>query len=355
MASANPRAVIFGLAGKKLTPAERNFFIRTQPLGFILFARNIDTPEQTQALVADLRGLLEHSQAPILIDQEGGTVARLSSLYWRLPPAAAVFGQLAEDDPPTAAQMTRANAWLIGCDLNKLGISVNCAPCLDLTTPQTHPIIGERAFSNNPNIVATLALQAIQGFLEAGITPVLKHLPGHGRATVDSHEAPAPVPLSRTDLMATDFRAFQLTLDHLYLAFPHYSPWGMTAHVTYADIDAEEPATHSSKIIDGIIRGSIGFRGFLISDCITMKALSKSMGYRAKRALEAGCDAVLHCSGKLDDMIEVASRVRPVREESWRRFEMSLTPGVPLRQEDEKTVLQELEDALRDVKVNFNG
>lgn len=355
MASANPRAVIFGLAGKKLTPAERRFFIRMQPLGFILFARNIGTPEQTQALVADLRKLLEHPQAPILIDQEGGTVARLLPPYWRLPPAAAVFGQLAEDDPQTAASMTRANAWLIGYDLQKLGISVNCAPCLDLTTPQAHPIIGERAFSHNPNIVATLALQAIQGFLEAGITPVLKHLPGHGRATVDSHKAPAPVHHSRAELMATDFRAFQLALEHVYLAFPHYSPWGMTAHVIYADIDPEEPATHSSKIIDGIIRGSIGFRGFLISDCITMKALSKSMGYRARRTLEAGCDAVLHCSGKLDEMIEVAAQVGPLLEESWRRYEMSLISGVPLRHEDEKAVLQELEDTLRDVKVNFNG
>jgi beta-N-acetylhexosaminidase len=355
MASENPRAVIFGLTGKKLTAAERNFFIRTQPLGFILFSRNIGTPEQAQALVADLRGILEHPQAPILIDQEGGTVARLTPPYWRLPPPAAIFGQLAEDDPQAAAHITRANAWLIGRDLKKLGISVNCAPCLDITTPQTHPIIGERAYSYNPDIVATLALQAIQGFLEAGVTPVLKHLPGHGRATTDSHETPAPVHQLRTDLMATDFRAFQLALDHIYLAFPHYSPWGMTAHVTYADIDPEEPATHSTKIIDGIIRGNIGFRGFLISDCITMKALSRSMGYRAKRTLEAGCDAVLHCSGKLDEMIEVAAQVNPLREDSWHRYEMSLASGVPLRQEDETTVLQELEDTLRNVKVNFNG
>jgi beta-N-acetylhexosaminidase len=355
MTSENPRAVIFGLAGKTLTAAERNFFTRVQPLGFILFSRNIENPEQVQALVDDLRKLLEHPQAPILIDQEGGIVARLNPPHWRLPPAAAVFGQLAEDDPQVAARMARDNAWLIGCDLKKLGISVNCAPCLDINAPQAHPIIGDRAFSYSPDVSATLALQAIHGFLEAGITPVLKHLPGHGRATADSHEAPAPVHCSREDLMATDFRAFRLVLEHIHLAFPQYSPWGMTAHVTYADIDAEEPATHSPTIIDGIIRGNIGFRGFLISDCITMKALTKSLSHRANRTLEAGCDAVLHCSGKLDEMIEVASQIKSLGEESWRRYEMSLTSGLPLRQEDENTVLQEFEDTLRYAKSNFDG
>lgn len=355
MAVTKPRAVIFGVAGLTLTSAERDFFSRTQPLGFILFSRNIDHPAQVQKLVDDLRRTVDHPEAPVLIDQEGGRIARLEPPHWRrtLPPV--VFGQLAESDPKLASRVTRDNAWLIGKELTQLGISVNCAPCMDTTVSQTHPIIGDRSFSNNVDIISTLSLQAIYGYLEAGIMPVIKHLPGHGRAAVDSHEVPAPVYTNREELTKTDFRAFRLAVDSLHSAFPGFSPWGMTAHVTYMDIDPANPATHSTAVIDGVIRGNIGFSGFLMSDCITMKALSGSLAKRAKHTIEAGCDAVLHCSGQLEEMIEVAAQIGPLRMEALARYEASCRIPLIRRQDDVIEVQRALETTWRQVGLNDNS
>lgn len=347
MLTNNPRSVIFGVAGKALTKEERSFFRRTQPLGFILFARNIEHPEQVRELVCDIKSLLNHASVPILIDQEGGRIARLTPPHWRLPPAALALGQLAEEDPELASRLARDNAWSIGQDLQKLGISVNCSPCVDLFSPQAHAVIGDRAFSHKAEICATLALQSIYGFLEAGVVPVIKHLPGHGRGRADSHLEPVIIDTSRHILMQSDFQAFRLVMDTLNKASSPILPWGMTAHVVYADIEREHAATHSSTLIEGIIRGHIGFKGFLVSDCITMKSLPGSLGQRAQRALEAGCDAVLHCSGQFDEMIEVAAHVGSLRKEVMDRYQAGFSSISTVRTADEGEIHNALKKALR--------
>lgn len=351
--STRPRAVIFGLSGPTLLNEERDFFKRVQPLGFILFERNIKSPDQVRTLIHQLKATVDHSDVPILIDQEGGRVSRLKPPHWRNAPAATVFGIIAEDDPKTAAQCARDNAWLMGRELQDLGVTVNCAPCCDLHHISAHPVIGDRAFAHAPEVVATLAMQTMHGLLEAGITPVIKHLPGHGRANADTHESFAIVRTSRQELMDTDFRAFRLALDYMNLMLPHFNPWGMTAHVTYADIDSDNAATQSSTIVDGVIRGSIGFKGFLVSDCITMKALGGSLSQRAQRSLDAGCDAVLHCSGNLTEMIEVTAGVRSIRSESEKRW-LSSQITTPQRDDDANAVARALDNTLRQARVDFD-
>jgi beta-N-acetylhexosaminidase len=316
----NPKAVIFGCQTTHLLETEKAFFQRTNPLGFILFARNCQSPDQVHQLVMDLRQAIDRPDAPVLIDQEGGRVARLTPPYWRASFPAEAFGSLAEEDPEKASWCTRASAWLMGRELQALGISVNCAPVVDVLHKTTHPVIGNRAFSHHPELVATLALQAIKGFQEAGITPVIKHIPGHGSATVDSHKKLPIVTASLEDLTQSDFQAFYQVCHH------HQTqpiPWAMTAHVVYTSIDPAAPATQSAKLIESVIRGYIGFSGFLISDCLTMEALSGNFGTRTKKSLEAGCDAVLHCSGILEEMIEVAAQATPLKPESMDRLQYS--------------------------------
>lgn len=319
----NPKAVIFGCQTTQLLAQEKAFFERINPLGFILFARNCETFEQIQNLVYDLRMSVGRPDAPVLIDQEGGRVARLTPPFWRSAPAAGTFGVMAEEAPEEASWCTRANSWLIGQELQALGISVNCAPVVDVLHPTTHSIIGDRAFSNHPNVVATLALQSIKGFQEAGIIPIIKHIPGHGQATVDSHENLPVVSATLEDLCASDFEAFRQVCQY-FKRQTDMIPWAMTAHIVYSDIDPTAPATQSSYVIDRVIRGHIGFTGFLISDCLTMKALEGSFGQRAKKSLDAGCDAVLHCSGVLEEMIDVAAQTSLLRDESMQRLNRSL-------------------------------
>jgi beta-N-acetylhexosaminidase len=319
----NPRAVIFGCQSTQLLDVERDFFQRTNPLGFILFARNCETPEQIQQLVHDLRKAVDRSDAPVLIDQEGGRVARLKGACWRAAPPLRTFGLLAEEDAEEASWCVRANAWLMGKELQALGVSVNCAPVVDVLHETTHAIIGDRAFGDNPDLVATLALQAIKGFQEANIVPVIKHIPGHGRATVDSHESLPVVEASLEELYATDFKAFQQVCRYFQRQTDRM-PWAMTAHVIYNCVDTTAPATQSASLIDSVIREHIGFSGFLLSDCLTMKALKGNLGIRAKKSLDAGCDAVLHCSGSLEEMIEVMTGTAPLKDESLNRLRQSL-------------------------------
>lgn len=341
----NPKAVIFGCHTTQLLAEEKTFFQRTDPLGFILFARNCETPQQIKQLVDDLRETVGRPDAPILIDQEGGRVARLTSPHWRTAPPAGTFGLMAEEDPEKASWCTRANAWLIGQELKDLGISVNCAPIVDVLHKLTHPIIGDRAFSHHPEVVATLALQSIKGFQEAGIIPVIKHIPGHGQAAADSHEKLPIVSASLEDLGTSDFEAFRQVCQY-FKRQSDVLPWAMTAHVLYGAIDPTTPATQSSLVIDSVIRGHIGFSGFLVSDCLTMKALEGSLGTRAKKSLSAGCDAVLHCSGVLEEMIDVAAQTAHLKEDAMNRFNRSMLSTQPKTFDSKEDTLTRLEQNL---------
>jgi beta-N-acetylhexosaminidase len=298
----SPRAVIFGCAGHTLAPEEREFFARVQPLGFILFARNVDQPEQVRALIADLRAAVGRSDAPVLIDQEGGRVQRLRPPHWRAAPPAAKFGELAERNPRAAKKAARLNARLIAHELAALGITVDCAPVADIPVAGADGVIGDRAYGSSVKRVVALARATAQGLLDGGVLPVLKHIPGHGRANADSHKQLPVVGTSHKELSATDFAAFRALRD---------LPWGMTAHVRYDDIDDAAPASTSRRVVRNIIRREIGFDGVLLCDDLSMNALDGKLPARARATLKAGCDVVIHCSGNLAEMREIA-RVIPI-------------------------------------------
>ena len=295
-----PRAVVFGCAGPSLDVGERRFFRDADPLGFILFARNVDTPDRVARLTAELRDCVGRADAPVLIDQEGGRVARLRPPHWRAAPAAARFGTLHGRDRGIAAEAVRLNARLVADELRALGISVNCAPVLDLAVAGAHQAIGDRAFSPHPEAVASLGRAFCEGMLAGGVLPVIKHIPGQGRAEVDAHVRLPEVDAPLIELQARDFAPFRALAD---------MPWAMTAHVRYRAVDASDPATHSRPLIDSVIRGAIGFDGVLVSDDLAMAALSGPADARAVGALAAGCDLALHCNGVLAEMQSVAAAV----------------------------------------------
>jgi beta-N-acetylhexosaminidase len=309
--SAPPRAAILGCAGSTLGRDERDFFRAADPLGFILFARNCVEPEQVRDLVASLRAAVGRDDAPVLIDQEGGRVARLKPPYWRAAAPAAAFGALAKRDRARAARATFLNARLIASELSALGITIDCAPVLDLGLPETHGVIGDRAFASAPETVAFLGQAFCDGLMAGGVIPVIKHIPGHGRARADSHLELPTVETGRAELAATDFAPFRAL---------HRVPWAMTAHVRYRALDPERAATVSAKILRDIVRGEIGFEGVLVSDDLGMKALAGDMGARAAAALAAGCDLVLHCSGERGDMEAVTRATPPMAPESAARI-----------------------------------
>jgi beta-N-acetylhexosaminidase len=296
-------AAILGCAGATLSAEERQFFRDADPLGFILFQRNCQSPEQVRQLVRDFRDAVGRPDAPVLIDQEGGRVARLRPPAWRKAPAAGRFGVLAAQDTAAAVEAARLNAELMGRELAGLGISVDCAPVLDLQFEGASNVVGDRGFAADPELVARLGRAVCEGLLAAGITPVLKHLPGHGRALVDSHHALPEVGASLAALRQTDFVPFRRLAD---------MPWAMTCHVLYKAIDPLRSATTSPIVIADIIRGEIGFKGVLVSDDLSMNALQGDVGDRAKRAREAGCDLALHCNGRLDEMRAVAAAAGPI-------------------------------------------
>ena len=298
-----PLAAIFGCAGPQLEAAERDFFARADPTGFILFARNAESPAQLRALVAALRQSVGREDAPVLVDQEGGRVQRLKPPQWRAAPAPGRFGELAAKDPAGAAEAVRLNARLIAGELAAAGIDTVGAPSLDLRLPGAHQVIGDRAFSADPEIVAALGRAACEGFLSFGVTPVIKHLPGHGRSQVDSHLSLPVVEAPLAELEASDFRPFRALAD---------MPLGMTGHLLIPAIDAERPATISSRVIAEVIRGFIGFQGVLITDDLSMEALSGTVQSRAAAAIAAGCDLALHCNGKLEEMAAIAEALPPI-------------------------------------------
>lgn len=303
-------AAILGCAGTVLSAQEADFFRDVRPWGFILFKRNIDTPDQVRALTAALRETVGRPDAPILIDQEGGRVARLGAPHWKKYPPGRAYGELVSKDPLLAREITRLGARLIAHDLTSLGVNVDCVPVLDVPDPKGHEIIGDRAYGDTPEQVATLGRAAAEGLLAGGVLPIIKHIPGHGRAMADSHLELPVVKAKLAELDARDFAPFRVLSD---------MPMAMTAHVVYTAIDRRRPATTSKKAIKQIIRGSLGFDGLLMSDDLSMKALSGDFKQRAKDSLAAGCDVVLHCNGDMDEMKAVMAGVGKLSKEARRR------------------------------------
>ncbi|MGP1276224.1 MAG: beta-N-acetylhexosaminidase [Caulobacterales bacterium] len=290
-------AAIYGLSGESLTPDEKAFFRDSNPWAFILFARNIDRPKQIIRLVSELRDCVGRD-APVFIDQEGGRVQRLKAPLWRAAPPAARFGELWDREPELALEAVRLNHRLLAQELRDLGIDCDCAPVVDLAIPGADAVIGDRAFHGEPAPVAEMARAALAALKDQGVAGVIKHIPGHGRADADSHYA---LPVVREDaeiLFGTDFAAFK--------GVAEAAPMAMTAHVTFTAIDPENCATLSKDVISTIIRGEMGFDGLLMSDDLSMKALSGTLRQRGERALGAGCDMLLHCNGERAEMIEVA-------------------------------------------------
>ncbi len=288
------------MAGANLTASEQDFLSREQPYGVILFARNCINPPQLRTLIQEIRGALKHPFASILIDQEGGRVARLRPPHWRKYPPACFFKD---------ANDVRLNARVMAEELAALGITTDCAPLADIPVPGCHDVIGDRAFGFTAEEVIPRARAQAEGLMQGGILPVLKHIPGHGRATSDSHHELPVVEASLELLERTDFKPFRALRD---------LPLGMTAHIRYTALDATHCATHSAIVI-GYIREKIGFDGLLMSDDLSMQALTGSFAERTRATLQAGCDLVLHCNGVMAEMSEVAAHTPPLTGEGLRR------------------------------------
>ena len=312
---------IFGLSGLELTDDERELFRSSDPLGFILFARNIDTPTQVLALTDALRELSGRADLPILVDQEGGRVARLGPPHWRGWPPAREFADAFARDPERARAAALCNYQALALDLVALGITVDCAPVLDVPVPGAHDIIGNRAFGEDPATIATLGAALLEGFSRVGVVGVIKHIPGHGRSRADSHEALPRVSAPAQELQR-DLQPFRALAD---------APMAMTAHIVYEAWDQQHCATLSPRIISDVIRGDIGFDGLLMSDDLDMKALAGPVPQRGAAALQAGCDVALNCWGRIDDMRGLAEVLPSASADCLRRLTsaMSITAAAP--------------------------
>ena len=304
-------AFIAGLAGTVLTEREAALLREARPCGVILFARNVQNPEQVRRLTDAARAAVGADDVLVLIDQEGGRVARLKPPHWRVLPAAAAYGRLYQRDAEAALRSARLAARLTAADLAALGINTDCAPVLDVPVPGSHDIIGDRAYGTTPDQVAALGRAVAEGFMAGGVLPVIKHIPGHGRATKDSHHDLPVVTAARGDLEANDFAAFHALAD---------LPAAMTAHVVFTAIDADAPASTSARLTKEIIRGVIGFDGLLMSDDLGMRALTGSIADRAKAVLAAGSDLALLCSGDAAETESVAAVVPPLQGAAEGRF-----------------------------------
>ena len=304
-------AFISGCAGTSLSDDERAFFAETRPCGLILFARNCQSVSQLRTITEDFRDAVESDAALVLIDQEGGRVQRLRPPQWRQMPPAQVYGDLYLYDPEGARAAAFAGGRLIATELREAGITVNCTPVLDVPEAGSHDIIGDRAFSFDPGVVSNLGRAVVEGTLAGGVLPVIKHVPGHGRAMADSHLSLPRIDASAEELIEVDFRPF--------MALCH-APLAMTAHVLLTAFDEERPASTSPVIMGEVIRELIGLTGLVMSDDIGMQALGGPFAERAAAVIDAGCDVALHCSGELAEMREVASAVPPLEGESAERF-----------------------------------
>jgi beta-N-acetylhexosaminidase len=304
------RAAIYGLEGTALSEAERSFFRDAEPAGFILFRRNCEDQDQLLRLTDSLRDLTGRDDLPILIDQEGGRVARMRPPEWPAFPAAERFANLYRAAPSSAIEAVRANARALALMLRSVGINVNALPLLDVRQEGASDIIGDRALGSEPMQVAALGRAVLDGMASAGVVGIVKHMPGHGRALVDSHKE-LPVVTATADELESDLEPFERLSS---------APMGMTAHVVYTAWDAERPASLSPIVINHIIRERIGFDGWLMSDDLGMEALEGDFGSRAAAVIAAGCDVALHCSGNIDEMVAVASAVPAMSAEGEERL-----------------------------------
>ncbi len=330
------RAFITGILGTELSAEERQFVRAERPWGFILFKRNIETPDQILRLVGELRESVADSDAPVLIDQEGGRVQRFGPPYWPVYPPGALFGTLYDIDRGLGLSAARLSARLIAADLYETGVTVDCLPLADVPVAGADAVIGNRAYGTEPAKVAAIARAVTEGLQQGGILPVLKHIPGHGRATADTHFGLPVVDTPKSELERTDFAAFQPLAD---------LPMAMTAHVVFSALDPAQPATTSATIIEQVIRGVIGFQGLLMSDDVSMNALAGSIAERTRAIVGAGCDMVLHCNGKLDEMREVAAETPELSGRALERAARALASRQPPRPFDRTAARAEL-DAL---------
>jgi beta-N-acetylhexosaminidase len=309
------KAFITGIAGTGLSDDERAFIAAERPWGFILFKRNIKAPRQVVSLIRELRECLGEPDAPVLVDQEGGRVQRLGPPHWPMYPAGALFGRLHDIDPVLGLKTARLSARLIADDLLKLGVTVDCLPLADVPVAGADAVIGDRAYGTDPVKVASVARAVTEGLEQGGILPVLKHIPGHGRATADTHFRLPVVDTSQGELERTDFAAFRPLAD---------LPMAMTAHVVFSALDPAHPATTSATMIERVIRGAIGFQGLLMSDDVSMNALAGPIAERTRAIIAAGCDMVLHCNGKLEEMREVAHETPGLSRKAKQRASRAL-------------------------------
>ncbi len=330
----NTRAFITGVSGPELSAAEREFMRSERPWGFILFKRNVETPAQVSLLVRELRESINDPEAPVLIDQEGGRVQRLGPPHWPIYPPGAVFGALYDIDRALGLSAARLSARLIAADLIEIGVTVDCLPLADVPVPGADAVIGNRAYGTEPQKVAAIARAVTEGLEQGGILPVLKHIPGHGRATADTHFRLPVVDTPRAELERVDFAAFQPLAD---------LPMAMTAHVVFSALDPAHPATTSATIIEQVIRGVIGFQGLLMSDDVSMNALAGSIAERTRAIVAAGCDMVLHCNGKLDEMREVAAWTPELSGKALQRARMALASRKPPQPFDRLAARAELD------------
>ena len=334
------KAFITGVAGTNLSAEERNFIAAERPWGFILFKRNVAEPAQVTALTDQLRAAVGEPNAPVLIDQEGGRVQRLSPPHWPLYPPGAAFGSLYDIDAELGLRAALLSARLIGDDLAELGVTVDCLPLADVPVAGADAVIGNRAYGTEPTKVSAIARAVTVGLAQGGILPVLKHIPGHGRATADTHLRLPVVDTAQAELEKTDFAAFRPLVD---------LPMAMTAHVVFSAYDPAHPATTSATMIETVIRGLIGFQGLLMSDDVSMNALAGSIAERTRAIFAAGCDLVLHCNGKLDEMREVASETPELSGKALIRAERALAsrkPPVPFDRAAARAELDALIDRL---------
>jgi beta-N-acetylhexosaminidase len=332
------RAFITGVSGLELTAAERAFLHAERPWGFILFKRNIQTPAQVKALVSALRGSVGEPNAPVLIDQEGGRVARLAPPHWPVYPPGVAFGVLYDIDPELGQSAARLSARLMSADLIDLGITVDCLPLADVPVAGADGVIGNRAYGTEPGKVAAIARAVTEGLEQGGVLPVLKHIPGHGRATADTHFRLPTVDTPRAELEATDFAAFRALAD---------LPMAMTAHVVFSALDPAQPATTSATIVQQVIRGVIGFQGLLMSDDVSMNALAGSIAERTRAIVAAGCDVVLHCNGELEEMRAVAAEVPLLKDMALERAKRALASRKPPQPLDRLAARAELDELTR--------
>jgi beta-N-acetylhexosaminidase len=332
------RAFITGVSGPTLSAAEREFIRAERPWGFILFKRNVETPGQVTLLISELRKAVGAPDAPVLIDQEGGRVQRLGPPNWPVYPPGAVFGVLYDIEPALGLAAARLSSRLIAADLIELGVTVDCLPLADVPVAGADAVIGNRAYGTEPAKVAAIARAVTEGLEQGGILPVLKHIPGHGRATADTHFKLPQVDTSKIELERTDFAAFQPLAD---------LPMAMTAHVVFSALDPAHPATTSATIIEQVIRGVIGFQGLLMSDDVSMNALAGSIAERTRAIIAAGCDMVLHCNGKLEEMRDVSRETPELSGKPLERANRALASRKPPQPFDRLAARAEL-DALID-------